>query len=321
MMKTERNLLHKGRWLWAAALLALLPSGSLAQSENYEMVITLKGGSEVALPITEGYPLLSSIPVFYDDGLKEIFRAEYEANAFYDIEASHVKQLTTRIAQPRPSITPISTDIAVDFTNKFTEGESLFNRAVDNVYVSFDPQYDNGYHADAEGLVLHTTFLDWANQIFDLQSLRVGDLSLGMRFRGFIVEVPAGNGSVTVDMETHGNYKLTIFNFANMGMAFESETRTIAVYPYRVTEPTYIYIFPASQTGLDDAQSSVVIHGIKVTTSITGVQGVKKEADRFDVYTTDGRLMRKAVTSADELPKGVYVIKHDNRRTFKTVSR
>ena len=30
-----------------------MPSGSRAQSENYEMVITLKGGSEVALPITE----------------------------------------------------------------------------------------------------------------------------------------------------------------------------------------------------------------------------------------------------------------------------
>ena len=60
-------LFRRSRWLWLLALLTLVPIGSKAQSDSYEMVISQKGGSEVAVPITEGYPKLFDQPTFYGD--------------------------------------------------------------------------------------------------------------------------------------------------------------------------------------------------------------------------------------------------------------
>lgn len=315
-------LFRRSRWLWLLALLTLVPIGSRAQSDSYEMVISQKGGSEVAVPITEGYPKLFDQPTFYgDETIDELF-VEYEANTYYIVKAREVQRLFTRPTQLLPSIEPITKTLEIDFTNKFTGGENLFNQVVDNVYMSFDSQYGNGYTPTTKGLVLNTYFADWGNKLFDMRPLKVGDSRLSLQYQGLIVEVPAGSGEVKVDMETHGIYSLIIFNFANMGVSYKSEERSEVVYSYNVSEPTYIYIFPEGYMSAE--KSSVVLYGLTVTTNATdGIQNVKKQTDTFtyDIYTTDGRLVSKAAQSLGNLSKGVYVIKQDNRRTFKYISR
>lgn len=107
-----------------------------------------------------------------------------------------------------------------------------------------------------------------------------------------------------------------------MGVLYKSEERSEVVYSYNVSEPTYIYIFPEGYMSAE--KSSVVLYGLTVTANATdGIQNVKKQTDTFtyDIYTTDGRLVSKAAQSLGNLSKGVYVIKQNNRRTFKYISR
>ena len=310
---------HRSYWLLLLIVLMLVPIGSWAQSESYEMVISQKGGSEVAIPITEGYPKLAYTPIFDGNQFIDKLFAEYEENCYYTINTRDVQHLLTRPAQPLPSLEPINTTLEVDFTTKFTEGENLFNRVVDNVYLSFDSQYGNGYNATTQGLVLNTYFAEWGYKLFNMKSLKVGDSRLGLLYQGLIVEVPTGRGEVTIDMETHGSYSLTLFNFISMGTSYKSEKRDKVVYSYNVSEPAYIYIFPSGQMGINE--SSVIIYGIKVTSNASGLQNVEKPTDTFDIYATEGCLLYKAAKSLDNLPKGIYIVKQDHRRTFKYISQ
>lgn len=60
-MKHNYSLFRRNRWLWLLALLMLMPIGSWAQNEtNYELVFVKADNTEIATPITDEYPVISS---------------------------------------------------------------------------------------------------------------------------------------------------------------------------------------------------------------------------------------------------------------------
>lgn len=318
-------------WQWLLALLVLLPIGSRAQNDSsFEMVIQQKGGSEVAIPIAEGYPKISSFISTNEAGEQiSTLRVNYEGNEFYDIGTDHVSNLISRPAQSL-SLETITENLEVDFTNKFTGGENLFNRVIDKVYFSMDSQYNNGYNELEKGLVLYSSPMP-ISYVFPMS---VGDYRLPLKFQGLIVELPAAKGCVKVNALTRGEFNLVIAGEVttqgwNQTFTYKSEkryqldTRQDAEWEFDLKAPSYLYISAAREQWSEEIikSNNVVIYGLTVTINSTGVENIKAQPDNYDIYTTDGRLLGKSATSLRKLPNGIYVIRQNNRQTYKYISR
>ena len=53
----------------------------------------------------------------------------------------------------------------------------------------------------------------------------------------------------------------------------------------------------------------------------TGIQSISATSEITGVYTLEGMLISKDMTSTESLSKGVYVIKKGNRKPFKCIKR
>lgn len=315
-------------WLILLSLLVLIPIGSWAQSKtNYEMVIQQKGGSEVAIPIKNGYPRIQSYAVRDLSGDEYVkMSVIYEENSYYQLRADQVNSLTSRPVQSLPALTAIGENWEMDYTNKFKENENLFNRVIDNVYISMDSKDDNGYNEAKQGLVFYSTCPEW--QLSYILSWTLGDYRLGLNYPGLIIRVAKGKGSIIVDSQTHGDSEIKILNgndpWGQSSKTYKLNERGTAELSYRVTKPTYFYIYPCTTKSWSEVISHsdyVVIHGLKIDITTADVENINGESDTYDIYTTDGRLVDRSASSLRKLPKGVYVVKQNDSQTYKYISR
>lgn len=315
-------LFRRSCWLWLLILLMLVPAGSRAQDDtDYEVVIHQRGGTEVAIPITEDWPKLSEVPVFEVSGLHFYLTAEYEPDKLYEVQTKDVMRLTTRPLQTLPTIEPLSESLEMNFADKFTEDESLFNQVIDNVYISLDSKDNSGYREEEKALVLGGGYYD--EHIQNITPLKVGDYRLGLVYQGLIVEVPAGKVRIHVDALTKGDFKLQIRAGNEYLQKYSLKTRGMAEFYYVLKKPTYFYIFADNTDKWYNVTpgSELAIYSLKVMIEPSGIENEETGQQSYEVYTIDGCLVSKSATSLNKLPKGVYIIKENNHRTFKYISR
>ena len=135
---------------------------------------------------------------------------------------------------------------------------------------------------------------------------------------GDITENTDLNGTfVTVTAETMGNMTLKVKVGNGEAIGMEVTGKQKMEVPYDVAEETLVYIFAGTkgQNAIRSwrragGESGLRIYGISVEntggTSIVGVVDARHES--MDVYSLNGRLVRKSATSLDGLPKGAYIV-------------
>lgn len=193
-----------------------------------------------------------------------------------------------------------------------TEETDLTGTIVNNMYYNIGT--DAGGYNSGDGCIVITKETS-DEQMAALEGLGITDEELKQNFTGIIFKVPAGSGKVAVTAETTGNMTLKVKVGNNEPWEMELSGKLKMTVPYNVTEETMVYIFAGTTEhnaarGLQQAgvEPSLRIYGISVESNETGLVGVKALSESVDVYSLDGRLVRKSATSLDGLPEGVYII-------------
>ena len=223
--------------------------------------------------------------------------------ANYDI--SYVKGTLTIEAV---EITPITETEETSFGEKITADTDLANTVIDNIYYNMDAASGDGYNATEKALVLNTTTTP--EQMMAIQNSEVGDVAVRENFNGIIFEIPAGQGTITVDTKTVGTHVLNVKIGKDTPTQVQKSERGTADVFYNVSASTYVYLYASTQNGsaarLNRAgtagANSVLLYGYKVTIGGTGIRQINKgQFTTNDYYDLNGRKVKT-------LGKGVYII-------------
>lgn len=208
------------------------------------------------------------------------------------------------------TITPISEDEDISFSDEITEETDLSSVIIDNIYITVDTDNGDGYDSDEQALVLSSTMT--AEQMDVVEDLVVGDPSLRENYNGIIFELAAGSGIITVDAKTVGTYVLNVQIGNSEPKKITQSVRGTVDVSYNVKEPTYVYIYASTEDGsaarLNRAPSaeanSVLLYGYKVNIDVTGIEGLKtSKVEGLKYYDLSGRRIDGKPTK-----KGVYII-------------
>ena len=205
-------------------------------------------------------------------------------------------------------ITPITGTEETSFKEAISNESDLENTVIDNTYYNVNAGNGDGYNATEQALVLNTTTS--SEQMTAIQSAQVGDASVRENYSGIIFEIPAGQGTITVDTKTVGTHVLNVQIGNGAPTQVQKSERGTADVSYNVSAPTYVYLYASTQGGSaarlyragTAGANSVLLYGYKVTIGGTGIEELKNvKMEDMKYFDLNGR---KVNTPG----KGVYII-------------
>lgn len=142
-----------------------------------------------------------------------------------------------------------------------------------------------------------------------IQDAKVGDAVISNNYNGVIFELAQGKGTVTVDVQTIGIHVIMVQIGTNPPTKVTKSERGKIDVAYDVLEPTYVYLYACTEDGsaarLDRTPSagtnSVLLYGYMVTIGGTGIDAIRKEAEKGKVFDLNGRQVKTP-------RKGLYII-------------
>ena len=212
------------------------------------------------------------------------------------------------------SIEPVNESLDLNFVNLLNSDSALSNTVIDNTYYNMDAANGDGYSSMEQALVLNSTTT--STQMHTVQCAQVGDAAVKDNFSGVIFEIPAGQGTITVDAKTIGSHVLNVQVGNGAPTKVTKSERGTVDLTYDVAAATYVYLYASTADGsaapihraATVSANSVLLYGYKVTIgSGTGINAVTIDKP-VDVYTLQGQKVRSGVTSLSGLTKGVYII-------------
>ena len=205
-------------------------------------------------------------------------------------------------------ITPITGTEETSFKEAISNETDLENTVIDNTYYNVNAGNGDGYNPIEQALVLNTTTS--SEQMTAIQSAQVGDASVRENYSGIIFEIPAGQGTITVDTKTVGTHVLNVQIGNGAPTQVQKSERGTADVSYNVSTPTYVYLYAGTQGGSaarlyragTAGANSVLLYGYKVTIGGTGIEELKNvKMEDLKYFDLNGR---KVNTPG----KGVYII-------------
>ena len=219
-------------------------------------------------------------------------------------EISYVKGTLTISAV---EVEPVTETETTTFSEDVNENTDLSNTIIDNTYYTMNAENGDGYDATEQAIVLNSTTT--TEQMNAVQEAKVGDATMQANYNGIIFEVPAGNGTITVEVKTIGSHVLNVqIGKAEPSKITKSERGTADV-PYNVTDPTYVYLY-ASTSGASGAPqraaaaNSVLLYSYKVDVLVNGISVVTYgDMENAQWYDLNGRKLQGKPTK-----KGLYIV-------------
>ena len=204
-------------------------------------------------------------------------------------------------------VEPVTETETTTFSEDVNENTDLSNTIIDNTYYTMNAENGDGYDATEQAIVLNSTTT--TEQMNAVQNAQVGDATMQANFNGIIFEVPAGNGTITVEVKTLGSHVLNVQIGNGVPNKITKSERGTADVPYNVTKPTYVYLY-ASTSGASGAPqraaaaNSVLLYSYKVDVLVNGISVVTYgDMENAKWYTTDGIQLQGKPTT-----KGLYIV-------------
>jgi len=278
-------------------------------STVYTITYTLDGGK------TE-----TENPTSYTIESKEITlnNPAKEGYTFMGWTGTGLKQATSEVTIPQGStgnrsytatwkvieVNPIEDEAVVDFST--LSDETLQNNVVNDVYYNLD---GNAYDSTDESVVI--------GQSTDMQQINdksPGSNDICSKFKGLIIKVGTGNGSITVNTMTSGNAALAIQIGNNTPTIAQKTDKGDVTVGYEATEDTYVYIYSTisnnntnsiKNLSIASTEDFVKIYNITVIPGTTGINIIRgfDNADIETIYDLNGRKLHAAPTKG-----GIYII-------------
>ena len=204
-------------------------------------------------------------------------------------------------------VEPVTETETTTFSEEVNENTDLSNTIIDNTYYTMNAENGDGYDATEQAIVLNSTTT--AEQMNAIQNAQVGDATMQANYNGIIFEVPAGNGTITVEVKTIGSHVLNVQIGNGAPNKITKSERGTADVPYNVTGPTYVYLY-ASTSGASGAPqraaaaNSVLLYSYKVDVLVNGIHLVTySNQENAKWYTMDGLQLQGKPTK-----KGLYIM-------------
>ena len=232
----------------------------------------------------------------------------------YDIVVSGASATNYEISYVKGTLTisavevePVTETETTTFSETVNENTDLSNTIIDNTYFTMNAENGDGYDATEQAIVLNSTTS--AEQMNAVQNAEIGDATLKDNFNGIIFEIPAGNGTVTVDTKTFGSHVLNVQIGSGEPNKITKSERGTADVPYSIAEPTYVYLYASSSAASGAphraaASNSVLLYSYKVSVIVNGIQVVTYgDLENAKWYTLDGLQLQGKPTK-----KGLYIV-------------
>ena len=236
-----------------------------------------------------------------EPGTYEIIVSDASATN-YDI--SYVKGTLTISAV---EVKPVTETETTTFSETVNENTDLSNTIIDNTYFTMNAENGDGYDATEQAIVLNSTTS--AEQMNTVQNAKIGDATMQSNYNGIVFEVPAGNGTITVEAKTLGSHVLNVQIGSGEPTKITKSERGTADVPYNVTVPTYVYLY-ASTSGASSAPkraaaaNSVLLYSYKVNVVVNGIHVITTDnLENAKWYTLDGLQLQGKPTK-----KGLYIV-------------
>ena len=220
----------------------------------------------------------------------------------YDID--YVKGTLTISAT---EVRPVTETETTTFSEDVNENTDLSNTIIDNTYYTMNAENGDGYDATEQAIVLNSTTT--AEQMNTVQNAQVGDATMQENYNGIIFEVPAGSGTITVEVKTNGSHMLNVQIGNGEPTKITKSERGTADVPYNVTDPTYVYLY-ASTSGASGAPqraaatNSVLLYSYKVDVLVNGISVVTYDnMENAKWYDMNGRQLPGKPTK-----RGLYIV-------------
>ncbi len=190
-------------------------------------------------------------------------------------------------------LTPVTNESDVTFTS-VDETTDLTNTVVDNIYVTCDTIGGDTYDKQ-EGAFVFQTVVDELMISNILQNENNMDI-LRNNFAGIVLQVPAGEGTLTLTVKTTGERQVAITIKGMETALFEQLAKGEITFDYSVTGDAYVYIYPvlaeaqapasvlaklrrhAPEAVLEEeTESNVAIYGVRseVRSTINAVEDIE----------------------------------------------
>ena len=232
----------------------------------------------------------------------------------YDIIVSGASATNYNISYVKGTLTisavevdPVTETETTTFSETVNENTDLSNTIIGNTYFTVNAENGDGYDATEQAIVLNSTTT--TEQMNTVQNAQVGDATMQANYSGIIFEVPAGNGTVTVDAKTIGTHVLNVQIGNGEPTKITKSDRGTTDVPYNVAASTYVYLYasstaPSGAPHRAAAENSVLLYSYKVTVTVNGIQVVTYgDQENAKWYTTDGRQLQGKPTK-----KGLYIV-------------
>ena len=218
----------------------------------------------------------AAITLYVPAGTKALYEADEEWAKFSNIIEMEGANIPASVSQ----LTPTTDDSEVSFASVDNNAD-LTNTVIDNIYVTCDTPGD-GYDKDEQAFVFQTVVDELMIENV-LQSEGNMDV-LRNNFAGLVLQVPAGEGTLTLIVKTEGQHQLAITIEGMETPLFEQLTKGEVKFDYNVLKDAFVYIYPvfvepavplqvlaklharAPKAVLDDEEEStgsVSIYGVK----------------------------------------------------------
>ena len=226
----------------------------------------------------------------------------FDGDNFDDINVINCNDYLVRDAIPI-EIEPMKDAKDIAFALSLDDEFDLNNTVIENTYYSLNSDNGDLYDEDKQAIILNSTTSD--AQMTSISNYDVGANALSENFNGIIIEVPAGDGTVTVDAQTIGTHLLNVKVGNNEPVQVTKSSRGTVDVRYCVNEPTYVYIYASAEVSASRRS--------KATTSIDNylmLYGYKVKSDDPGDANADGRIsvtdIGVVVNSILQLPNDSY---------------
>lgn len=233
--------------------------------------------------------------------------AAYKADPFWNGSNNGKENLIVSIegisAPEEASETNFATGIDTD--------TDLGDTVVGDVYVTVGEE--DGYDATDGSIVLNSTMDE--DYVEAIGGMAPGESDIANRFNGLVVQVPAGNGTVTINCLTIGTRRVSVKIGSSEPVSYTKDSKGDITIDYSVTEDTYVYIYGSDAAAPQQAvrrtpakapstDSCVKIYSVGVAPGNSGIGDIEADTDLsriVEYYRIDG------VRVDDPSQPGIYI--------------
>ena len=214
-------------------------------------------------------------------------------------------------------IAPMEKEAEVAFDGKIDEQTDLKEVVIEKIFITLSPESGDGYLSDEGCIMMTSTVTEEQMDAVVENELDINHLQGD--FKGFVLRVPAGKGTVGITAQTVGNRSLRVRIGEEFRSFVQTERGTVEV-PYVTEKDLYVYIYGGEAETTNgkhrvsgDVENAVKIYSVKWTPDdASSVNTLSVDQPQNTVYyTLDGR---RAITPQ----KGLNVLRMSDG-TVKTV--